>query len=866
MEKGNNTADAALQLVGGLKEIVEADTKLRLSQKKALNEFLDREDTPEKGVFNLATGVGKTRLMAMMALAHRQVQPDSKIIVVVPNNHLIVQEQEYFQAYKNRQDRTRAERALSPLNIPEMTMGRYDKEDKDTDSQIIFTTYHSLEKLTDALDTNQVGMVLLDEAHHVVSDARTQALQRFNKALYYGYTATPWYSAEKSAVTVLGEVIATVDIPDAVKEKDLAGFKNVLMVADTEVDLTGAVNGGGDFNEKKLYQALAKALGGQNAHSDSENWEEAHRKIAQSVAKFYRDYVDEDMGPLNGKKCLINCRSQEEARIQAEELNRLFGRQVAKVHTTDHDDPQTLQRFKDGDLPIVCQVGKLSEGFDMPALAMTINYPTASRVREAQGAARCIRRDYDNPNKMGLVVDIAFKYPDCESTIEAIHKNRQVLFQDVVGTPVCLDPDQEKKQKENGFNGGYIPGVPKIDLGDFNIVSNIEQLMHLSAEGKTAEAQHFIPDIRPGMLTSSGLAEKYGVSPQTVGPYLDEAFKNEETFIDADGEEKNLVERVKTGGQPCHALHESPKARAKFEELHPDLIIPPIRPGMLTSVGLVKEYRVGPVTVKPYLDEAFKNEETFIDADGEEKNLVEWVKTGGQPCHALHESPKARAKFEELHPDLIIPPIRPGMLTPNGLAKEYGVDSRTVGPYLDEAFKNKETFIDENGQEKHLVEWVKTGAKTCHALHESPNARKKFEELHPDLIIPSIRPGMLTPNGLAKEYGVAPRTVGPYLDEAFKNEETFIDEDGEEKKLVEWVKTGGNICLALHESPKARLAFVSFVQKNFHKTLKRRPVKDPEQQAPITPPVVATQPPVPPEKLAEQPGDTYPPQNGQEQG
>jgi hypothetical protein len=98
------------------------------------------------------------------------------------------------------------------------------------------------------------------------------------------------------------------------------------MVSNLSVDLSKVQKDyTGDYKEKDYCEAILSAMRGNSANSGNvENWQEAHHYIAQEVARFYHDYVDENVGVLSGKKCLINCRSQEEARIQAQELNKLF--------------------------------------------------------------------------------------------------------------------------------------------------------------------------------------------------------------------------------------------------------------------------------------------------------------------------------------------------------------------------------------------------------------------------------------------------------------------------------------------------------------------------------------------------------------
>ena len=219
------------RLIESLESLMQSDTGLKPTQVRALHQFTDATNTPHRGIFNLATGVGKTRIMSLLALAQLQSDPDSQIVVGIPSLELFQQEMNAFQEYKDYQDQQRRKLGLPALDLPErLDMGAFNQFDKNTTSRLIFASYQSLEKLAQRMDTSKVGLLLLDEAHHVISDKRSSAVNAFTNALHYGMTATPWYSPERSAEKVLGAVIAKVDIKDAIQQADLAEFKNVLMV------------------------------------------------------------------------------------------------------------------------------------------------------------------------------------------------------------------------------------------------------------------------------------------------------------------------------------------------------------------------------------------------------------------------------------------------------------------------------------------------------------------------------------------------------------------------------------------------------------------------------------------------------------
>ena len=555
-----------------LKQIMSNDNDLRSFQRESLDAFinpLDDKEIPEKGIFNLATGLGKTRLMCMMAMAQIRANEHqgkkSKVVIVVPNIELLEQEKQELELYNKT------------FGISEkVDIGLYYGLKKEEDKEIILTTYNSLDKLGDVIG-QEVGLLLLDEAHHGVSDLRQEAIGKFTQALWYGMTATPFYSPDRDIQKILGDVIFEVSIKEAIEaeEPGLCEVKNVFMVSDLVVDLSGVKKDStGDYNSESYGRAIMSAMRGHQVETNEGSWEEGHRAIAKEVAKFYRDYVDEHLGKIQGRKCLISCRSQEEARIQANEFNKMFGFAIARVHTSDSCDDKTINDFKNGSLPIVCQVNKLSEGFDMPNLDMVINYPTASRVRATQCGGRALRLPQVGeqeagtvPKKMALVVDIAFKHPESDNIMDSIHKNGQVLFCDIVGSPfvqhkdpVMRHPVIEKGEIERLRVKETGKEVPKLS---FTVISDIQELMRIHQSSENTD----IPQIQEGMMTAQDISDKYVCSRKTIHDLFGSLHKEKVQFNTAEGIQYPLIIEVKgRNGKDTLVLH--PLGEDAFEKVY----------------------------------------------------------------------------------------------------------------------------------------------------------------------------------------------------------------------------------------------------------------------------------------------------------
>ena len=334
-------------LMSGLNQILSDEEKLKLirpSQQKVLKDFAQSSEPFETGIFDLATAFGKTRIMALLADAYRQ-NAASPVVVVEPTRKLVGQIAAELQEYFGNS----------------LKIGKFFSEEKETVHPILVTTYNSLENLANIINPETVGLLLLDEGHHVVSDKRMEIARRFVNACQYGMTATPDYSEDRTLKNLLTHTIAHVDILKGIEDEILSPFSNTILFSNFQLDLSGVkrIGGSGDYDIAEYRRAFANALSPVHMpNTPATTWQDAHRQIAHEVALFYQN-----MAP-HKRHCLINCHTQEEAQIQAEEINKVFGKTVAGVWTTDTQKTNALADFEAGKLGALCQVGMLQEGYD----------------------------------------------------------------------------------------------------------------------------------------------------------------------------------------------------------------------------------------------------------------------------------------------------------------------------------------------------------------------------------------------------------------------------------------------------------------------------------------------------------------------
>ena len=361
------------------------------------------------GYFHACTAFGKTYLMMALAEGYRAKEPYKKIIVLEENAKVLEQVKQDFM------DKT-------PFAAEDI--GAFYGKEKSVSAPVIVATYASMEKMVKAVGKENIGLVLCDEAHHILSENRQRVAKEFDRACLYGFTATPDYDEDRNCAKVFGKIIDSVALREGVEQGLLCSFKNGLFVSNIPVDLSGALNNSGDYDGEKLAEIL------KQSHLNG---------IREELANFYLSGEDPDIGTLRGKKMIVNAPNQHEADELAKVFNQTAGYNVARAYHTNTGE-QPLAEFNQGRFPVLIQVNRVTEGYSNNKVEICINYPTASKVRSAQRGGRALRRDKENPDKLALIMDIAFKRNNEKSDLEEIRANGQVLFQDIAGDVEMLSP------------------------------------------------------------------------------------------------------------------------------------------------------------------------------------------------------------------------------------------------------------------------------------------------------------------------------------------------------------------------------------------------------------------------------------------
>ena len=204
--------------------------------------------------------------------------------------------------------------------------------------------------------------IIIDEAHHCISDSYQRVLHHFPEAKVLGVTATPDRGDMKNLGQIFESLAYEYTLPRAIKEGYLSPIKAVTIPL--KVDLTGVGVQSGDFKAGDLGTALDPYLEG----------------IATEMEKYCRE-----------KKTVVFLPLVKTSQKFRDILNA-HGFQAAEVNGESQDRTEILQEFADGRYNVLCNSMLLTEGWDCPSVdCIVVLRPTKVRSLYCQMVGRGTR-------------------------------------------------------------------------------------------------------------------------------------------------------------------------------------------------------------------------------------------------------------------------------------------------------------------------------------------------------------------------------------------------------------------------------------------------------------------------------------------
>ena len=218
------------------------------------------------------------------------------------------------------------------------------------------------EKRLQKFKTDYFGSIIIDEAHHALSDGYQRVLEHFSKSKVLGVTATPDRADMKNLGTVFESLAYEYSLPQAIHEGYLSPIK--ALTIPLTLDLSDVSIQSGDFKASDIDTALDPYL----------------YQIADEMKNYCADRKTVVFLPL----------VKTSQKFRDILISKDF--KAAEVNGSSEDRAEVIKAFDKGEYNVLCNSMLLTEGWDCPSVDCIVCLrPTKSRSLYCQIVGRGTR-------------------------------------------------------------------------------------------------------------------------------------------------------------------------------------------------------------------------------------------------------------------------------------------------------------------------------------------------------------------------------------------------------------------------------------------------------------------------------------------
>lgn len=348
-------AEAPVPPAGG--QVRAAPIALRPYQNEAKAAVLEQwEQGVQRTLLVLPTGCGKTIVFAK--ISEDCVKRGERVLILAHRGELLEQAADKIRKACNLNCAVEKAEETSLGSFWRITVGSV---------QTLMRESRLARFLPDYFDT-----IIIDEAHHAISDSYQRILQHFSGAKVLGVTATPDRGDMKNLGQVFDSLAYEYTLPRAIREGYLCPIK--ALTIPLNLDLTGVSVQAGDFRAADLDTALDPYLY-QIADEMLRNCADRKTVVFLPLVKTSQKFRD-----------ILNQR----------------GFHAAEVNGNSEDRAEILRDFDDGKYNVLCNSMLLTEGWDCPSVdCVIVLRPTKVRGLYCQMVGRGTRL---SPGKKDLLL------------------------------------------------------------------------------------------------------------------------------------------------------------------------------------------------------------------------------------------------------------------------------------------------------------------------------------------------------------------------------------------------------------------------------------------------------------------------------
>jgi len=365
----------------------------------------------ERGVLNMATGTGKTRIALNIMRALIDSAAVDTVIVCADGNDLLDQ---WYQEILN---------FLGSFTATHQVLRHYERHKQLNDfvlspegTTLLVSrpqSHRALRSLTAA--QSKRTLLIHDEVHRLGSEANRTRLAGLSDPIRFrlGLSATPERIYDEDGTRFIGEhigpVLMSFGLEEAIRRGILAPFRYFPLPFELTPDDKRRI--------QAVYRKQAAAAEAGDPVPDHQVWTEisgVHKTSAGKLPVF--------IGFARGspdllKRCIVFVHTRE----YGDEVLEIIHEHRSDFHTYySGEDKATLRDFASGSLECLMTCHRLSEGIDIKSINSVVLFASdRARLETIQRIGRCLRTDPSNPGKVANIVDfIRASTPGAEPTAD----------------------------------------------------------------------------------------------------------------------------------------------------------------------------------------------------------------------------------------------------------------------------------------------------------------------------------------------------------------------------------------------------------------------------------------------------------------
>ncbi|ERI79445.1 DEAD/DEAH box helicase [[Clostridium] symbiosum] len=433
----------------------------------------------KKTLLVLPTGCGKTIVFAKVT--EDQVRKGNRILILAHRGELLEQA---------------ADKIWKATGLG-CAMEKAEQSCQGSWFRVVVGSVQSLmrEKRLGQFPAEYFNTIIIDEAHHCISDSYQKVLRHFDGAQVLGVTATP----DRGDMRNLGEVFDSLayeyTLPKAIREGYLSPIK--ALTIPLQLDLSGVAMQSGDFKAGDIATALDPYL----------------YQIAEEMQKYCKE-----------RKTVVFLPLVKTSQKFRDILNEK-GFRAAEVNGESKDRAEVLAAFDRGDYNVLCNSMLLTEGWDCPSVdCIVVLRPTKVRSLYSQMVGRGTRL---HPGKEHLLLlDFLWhteRHELCHPA-DLICDKKEVAqrmtadLEEACGCPVDIE-EAEKKASEEVIaerEEALAKQLKEMRTRKKKLVDPLQFEMSIQAEDLAGYVPAFGWELAPPSDRQKSTLEKLGILPDEI--------------------------------------------------------------------------------------------------------------------------------------------------------------------------------------------------------------------------------------------------------------------------------------------------------------------------------------------------------------